>query len=124
MTVPPQTGATTVGGVNYRVTPEYLAQARTDTINTAQLVQDQLAQLKSYVQQLEAVWGGMARDTFLTLMQDYDVYARMLHDSLTDIASGLEGTYINYTQSEAQNINNLRAMGEDLPAPATGTNFD
>ncbi|CAG6394678.1 WXG100 family type VII secretion target [Streptomyces cocklensis] len=117
-------GSTTVGGVHYTVTPEYLAQARTDTINTAQRIEQQLAQLKSYVQQLESAWGGVARETFLVLMQDYDIYSRMLHDALTDIASGLQGTYVNYTQSEAQNINNLRALGEDLPAPPSGTNFD
>src|SRR5690242_13972395 len=102
-------GFATVGGVNYAVTPEYLAQARTDTLNTAQRIEEQLGQLKSYVQELESAWGGVARDTFLVLMQDYDIYARMLHDALTDIASGLQGTYANYINSEAQNINNLRA---------------
>jgi WXG100 family type VII secretion target len=117
-------GFADIGGVNYAVTPEYLAQARSDTIKTAQSIEQKLADLKAYVQQMEDTWGGVAYKTFVTLMQDYDTYARMLHDALTDIASGLQGTYINYVQSEEQNINNLRALGEDLPKPPTGTNFD
>ncbi|WP_078862789.1 WXG100 family type VII secretion target [Streptomyces sp. NRRL F-5123] len=116
--------STIVGGVNYHVTPEYLAQARTDTLKTAEAIEGQLAELKSYVQQVESAWDGIAQGTFVRLMQDYDIYARMLHDSLTDIASGLQGTYANYINSEAQNINNLHALGEDLPTPPTGTNFD
>jgi WXG100 family type VII secretion target len=117
-------GSTTVGGVHYTVTPEYLAGAHTDTLKTAQTIEQQLAQLKSYVQQLENAWGGVARDTFLVLMQDYDIYSRMLHDALADIASGLQGTYVNYVESEAVNIRNLRALHEALPTPPSGTNFD
>jgi WXG100 family type VII secretion target len=117
-------GSASVGGVNYRVSPEYVAQAATDTRNTADQIATQLAELKAFVVSLEEVWGGMAHQQFNVLMQDYDIYASMLHDALTGIEGGLRGTYTNYVESERQNITNLRALGEDLPTPPTGTNFD
>lgn len=107
--------STTVGGVTFRVTPEYLANAATNTDKTASELQDQLAQIKSYVVSLETVWQGVAQQQFSTLMQEYDIYARMLHDALTDIAGGLRGNYVNYRESEDANVNNLRALGEDIP---------
>lgn len=125
MTVPSDyTGDVTVGGVHYHVTPEYLAQAVADTNSTANEIADQLSDLQKYVQSVEAAWGGIAADQFNILMQDYNIYATMLHDALTDIADGLQGNYVNYVNSEEQNINNLRALGEELPAPPVGTNFN
>ena len=116
MTVNDGTGSsTTVGGVTFRVTPEYLANAATSTDRTAGEINDTLSQIKSYVTSLEAVWHGLAQQQFNTLMQEYDIYARMLHDALTDIASGLRGNYVNYRDSEESNVNNLRALGEDIP---------
>lgn len=106
---------TTVGGVTFRVTPEYLVNAASSTDKTANEIDDLLAQIKSYVVSLESVWQGVAQQQFNTLMQEYDIYARMLHDALTDIASGLRGNYVNYRDSEESNVNNLRALGEDIP---------
>lgn len=107
--------STTVGGVTFRVTPEYLVNAASSTDKTANEIDDQLAQIKSYVVSLESVWQGVAQQQFNTLMQEYDIYARMLHSALTDIASGLRGNYVNYRDSEESNVNNLRALGEDIP---------
>ncbi|MCO6000300.1 WXG100 family type VII secretion target [Actinoallomurus rhizosphaericola] len=125
MTVPSDyTGDVTVGGVHYHVTPEYLAQAVADTNSTADEIANQLSDLQQYVQSVEAAWGGIAADQFNILMTDYRLYATMLHDALTDIAQGLQGNYINYVDSEGQNINNLIALGEDIPAPPVDTNFN
>lgn len=107
---------TTVGGVTYKVTPEYLSNAATSTTNTATEIDGILAQIRSYVVSLEASWQGVAYNTFQTLMAEYDIYAKMLHDSLTDIASGLRGNYVNYTESEQTNINNLQSLDSSLPA--------
>jgi WXG100 family type VII secretion target len=104
------------GGVTFRVTPEYLAQSATSTDNTAAEIDTILAQIRSYVMSLEASWQGIAQQTFQTLMAEYDVYAKMLHDSLTDIASGLRGNYVNYDASERANINNLKSLDASLPA--------
>jgi WXG100 family type VII secretion target len=109
-------GTTTVGGVSYKVTPEYLSNAATSTDNTATEITGILAQIRSYVVGLEASWQGVAYNTFQTLMAEYDIYAKMLHESLTDIASGLRGNYVNYTDSEQTNINNLQALDASLPA--------
>jgi WXG100 family type VII secretion target len=106
----------TVGGVTYRVTPEYLSASATSTDNTAAEIDVILAQIRAYVVNLEASWQGVAQQTFQTLMAEYDVYAKMLHDSLIDIASGLRGNYVNYTESEQTNINNLKSLDATLPA--------
>jgi WXG100 family type VII secretion target len=124
---PIQTGAdgnAVSGGVHYRVTPEYLAQAMRDTYKTASLVNDQLSDIKAYVNWVEEIWGGIAHDQFTTLMQEWNTYSVMLHDALTDIAKGLDGTYVNYVDSEEQNIQNLEQLGADVPTPPTGTNFN
>lgn len=112
----PNDPSATVGGVTYRVTPEYLAQAATSTDSTAAEIDTVLAQIRSYVVGLEASWQGIAQQTFQTLMSEYDVYAKMLHDSLTDIASGLRGNYVNYTESEQANVANLKSLDGSIPA--------
>jgi hypothetical protein len=43
----------------------------------------------------------------------------MLHQALTGIASGLQGNYVNYSQSEERNISNLQAVSGAIP----GGNF-
>lgn len=105
----------TVGGVTYQVTPEYIAAAATDSTNTAAQIEGQLAEVKSYVNSLEASWRGIAHDRFVALMAEYDILARMLHDALTGIAGGLHGAYVNYKQSEDQNIRNLAAIESSMP---------
>ncbi|MEV6536987.1 WXG100 family type VII secretion target [Streptomyces sp. NPDC051639] len=120
----PTGGSTVSGGVHYKVTPEYLSSARSDTYNTADTISGQLTELKSYVTSLEETWGGVAHATFNTLMQEWNVYASMLHDALVDIGKGLDGTYVNYVGSEEQNIKTLQGLGADLTAPSGGTNFD
>jgi WXG100 family type VII secretion target len=106
----------TVGGVTYHVTPEYLAAAAGNTSNTAAEIDIILAQIRAYVVNIEAAWQGIAQQTFQTLMSEYDIYAKMLHDSLVDISSGLQGTYVNYTESEQTNISNLKSLDASLPA--------
>lgn len=110
---------TTVGGVTYQVTPEYLADAATSCGSTASEVQTQLSQLRTFVTGLEDVWRGIAHDQFTTLMAEFDTYSAMLHDALIDIGNGLEGNYVNYVNSEVQNIKNLNALGEDIPIPSS-----
>jgi hypothetical protein len=98
----------TVGGVTYRVTPEYLAGAATDTTTTASEIERQLAEIKSFV----------------SLMAEYDILANMLHQALTGIAGGLHGNYINYTQSEQQNLTNLAAIEASMPGgPGAAANL-
>ncbi|MER6252747.1 WXG100 family type VII secretion target [Streptomyces sp. NPDC001584] len=112
-----------IGGVTYRVTPEYLANASGNTMSTAVEISGQLSELKAYVSSLEASWQGIAHNQFQMLMDEYDIYARMLNDALEGISKGLQGNYVNYKESEQQNVNNLITLGVDLPKPATGTNF-
>jgi WXG100 family type VII secretion target len=114
---------TNVGGVHYEVTPEYLSNASTNTEKTANEIARQLAEIKNYVLSLESVWQGVAHNQFQTLMQEYDTYARMLHDALHGISQGLHGNYVNYKESEAQNLTNLTRLGEDVPIPPSGSHY-
>jgi hypothetical protein len=52
-------------------------------------------------------------------MDDYQIYANVLHQALLDIGSGLLNNFSNYDESEQQNINNLKAVGSSIP----GSNF-
>ncbi|MFE9453525.1 WXG100 family type VII secretion target [Streptomyces sp. NPDC006739] len=99
---------------DFKVTPEMVSQAATSCDGTAAELQAQLADLKTYVVNLEASWQGIAQNTFQDLMQEYDIYSRMLHDALTDIASGLRGNYVNYTDAEQQNIKSINTIQADL----------
>ncbi|WP_247197890.1 WXG100 family type VII secretion target [Streptomyces sp. GESEQ-35] len=66
-----------VGGVTYRVTPEYLANASSNTASTAAEISAHLAEQKTHVASLEARWQGIAHHQFQTLMAEYDIYARI-----------------------------------------------
>lgn len=110
---------TTPSGSAYQVTPADIAAAATSCTNTASQIDEQLSTLKSYVVNLESEWKGIAANTFTSLMTDYDTYAIMLHNALTDIASGLQGNYVNYTDAEQTNLNNLQTVNGSLP----GANF-
>ncbi|WP_326555175.1 WXG100 family type VII secretion target [Micromonospora sp. NBC_01813] len=106
---------TNVGGVTYQVTPDYLANAAVNAETTATELADLLAGIRSYVVSLEASWQGVAASSFQQLMQNYDVYAKMLNDSLNGIGGGLRGTYVNYTDAEEQVQQNIVAVDLDLP---------
>jgi WXG100 family type VII secretion target len=105
----------TVGSVTYRVTPEYVAAAANDTTITAADIAAELVDIRTYVNSLEASWGGVAHDRFVLLMAEYDVLARMLHDALTGIAGGLHGNYVNYKQTEEQNLANISSIESMMP---------
>lgn len=109
----------TAGGVTYQVTPEYLASAASDTSNTAEQIRSELAQLKSYVASLEESWKGIAHNRFVALMAEYDTLSAMLHDALTGISSGLHGNYVNYKDSEQQNLSNLVNIETAMPGGHT-----
>ncbi|MFC4033950.1 WXG100 family type VII secretion target [Streptomyces polygonati] len=98
----------------YQVTPEEVTTAAASCDSTAATVQEQLATLKSYVVDLEASWQGIAATTFQGLMAEYDTFSTMLHDALTDIASGLRGTYVNYSESEQTNIKTITTIQSGL----------
>jgi WXG100 family type VII secretion target len=106
--------------VNYKVTPEYVAAAAASCNSTADEIQGQLAELKSYVVNLEQVWQGVAANTFQVYMQEYDVYSAMLHQALTDIGSGLNGNQVNYQGSEQTNLNNIQKLESELPPARLG----
>jgi WXG100 family type VII secretion target len=102
------------GGV--KVTPEMISGAATSCTKTAGDLDQELATLKNYIVGLEAWWQGIAQNTFQELMQEYDTYAQMLHNALTDISGGLTGNYVNYTSTEQQNVTTINNIQNQLPA--------
>lgn len=112
--MPPNDPGVTVGGVTYRVTPQELQAAATNTDTTAAEIDAILGQIRNYVMSVE--WTGAAHNTFTALMADYDRYAQMLRTSLTNIGAGLRGNYANYTEAELAAISNLQNVNADLPS--------
>ncbi|MFE7115724.1 WXG100 family type VII secretion target [Streptomyces sp. NPDC057654] len=105
---------------NFRVTPQMIADAAVSCDNTAADVEAKLANLKSYVMQLEQSWQGIAHDTFQIYMAEYDTYAQMLHQALTSIASGLRGNEVNYKESEQDALQRIHTLQSELPTARLG----
>jgi WXG100 family type VII secretion target len=97
------------------VTPEMVTAAAASCDSTVADIDRELASLKSYVTQMHSIWGGVAADQWNALMTDFDIYGRMLHNSLTDIASGLRGNAVNYVDAEMANIQQLQTVNGDIP---------
>jgi WXG100 family type VII secretion target len=112
---------TTVGGVTYQATPGHIKHVGDECMRTADEISGQLAQLKSYVMDLEARWKGIAAQQFSALMTDFDIYGSMLHQALTGIGEGLYGTWRNYSDSEEQNIASLQTVNGSLPGAPGAT---
>jgi WXG100 family type VII secretion target len=106
---------TTPNMSGFQVTPDDLQQASVYVSNSAQNIMAQIQQLGTYAQGLSDFWQGSAQQAFETLMADYNTYATMLDNALTDISSGLNGNYVNYSQAEQTNLNNIVSV--QLPAP-------
>lgn len=102
-------------GSSFKVTPEEVNSAATNTENAANEITSELGALRQYVVNLEGSWQGIASNTFQTLMVDYDTFSKMLIQSLHDISSGLRGNYVNYSSSEESNIGNLKAVNGSIP---------
>jgi WXG100 family type VII secretion target len=108
---------------DFQVTPEMLAAGALSCQQTAQFIDDRLSALRSYIVSLESEWQGVAKTTFDELMRNYDVYARMMHNSLTDIGSGLRGNMVNYVDAEGVNVRQLAGVdGHAMPGQA-GSSF-
>jgi uncharacterized protein YukE len=92
-----------------------VAHAAHGCTTTAAEIAHQLQTLKTYVIDLRTFWHGVSAQTFEALMIDWDVYAGMLHQALLGIGDGLRGNWVNYSQSEADNIRNLKQVEGALP---------
>lgn len=94
----------------YRVTPEEVSAAATYVDKTAADIDAKINTLGVYVASLAEYWQGSAHIAFETLMADYNIYARMLHNALADVANGLRGNYVNYVDSEQANLANIHRV--------------
>ncbi|GLZ01020.1 WXG100 family type VII secretion target [Actinoplanes sp. NBRC 103695] len=104
-----------MGMTPVNVTPEMVTAAAGSCDTTAQQIDGELAALKTYVENLHTIWGGVSADQWAILMADFDVFGRMLHNSLTDIGQGLRGNAVNYVDTELANIAQLKAVDGDIP---------
>ena len=106
--------------MDLKVTPEYVAQAAASCQSTASTIADQLSSLKQYVMGTEAWWGGIASETFQEMMSLYDSCSAALNQALTDIGSGLQGNYVNYTAAEQANVTSIRNIENELSTANLG----
>ena len=106
--------------MSFQVTPEYLTGAAKACDTTNGEVQGQLSSLRQYVVGMEADWQGIAASTFQSLMAEYDRCAAALQDALTGIASGLRGSWTNYTENEQANTTTITNIQQGLPSPKLG----
>ncbi|MFE7751935.1 WXG100 family type VII secretion target [Streptomyces sp. NPDC057428] len=97
-------------GVLYDTTPQDLRDKAIDISVTQQTVQDELNNLKSYVQGLESVWGGIAHNTFRGLMIEWDTHATHMQSALLGISHGLSSSADNYLHGEHANVSNLNKV--------------
>ena len=111
----------------YNVTPQYVSEAAQQADNTANDVLTQLTNLQSYVNQLVGdaagaaggtagayQWMGVTASQFSELMNNVHIYSVALHDALVDIGEGLRGNYVNYVNSEADNLRGLQSIDGGL----------
>ncbi len=98
-----------------RVTPQMVTEAASDCDRTAGEIAAQLASLKSYVMELQAMWHGVASNRFTELMALFDQHARHLNEALTGIAQGLRTNAVNYVTHEEVNVVNLNNISAGLP---------
>ena len=94
----------------YKVTPGDVNAAATYVDNRAADIDSKISTLGTYVAGLSEFWQGSAHTAFETLMADYTIYARMLHNALADVAGGLRGNYVNYIESENTNLGNIHKV--------------
>jgi WXG100 family type VII secretion target len=104
----------------FNVTPEYVSQAAAACQSTAGDIQEQLASLQTYIVNMEGWWKGIASTTFQELMTEYSTYSAMLYNALTDIGSGLNGNYVNYTDTENANIATITSIQSALSTTNLG----
>jgi len=109
----------TVQTSDFQVTPEYVTNAAASCQNTANEIWEQLATLQVYIEGMDQIWQGIASNTFQDLMVQYNTYATMLYNALTDIGQGLQGNYVNYTSAEQANLTTITTIEQALQ----GTNF-
>lgn len=102
------------------MTPGELAVARTDSVNSAASIADQLEALGRYVDELGGEWMGNAKETFLMLMGEYHLHATSLQETLEGIAANLGSNHNAVLDTEHTNIRLLTPhndTGAKLSAP-------
>ncbi|WP_306204565.1 WXG100 family type VII secretion target [Actinoplanes sp. RD1] len=92
------------------VTPEMISDAAVSCDNTAAEIDAELASVRKFVVNLEALWHGTAANNFSNVTYDFDTCGRNLHNALTGIAAGLRRTSTNYVEAETANVSTLTAV--------------
>jgi hypothetical protein len=120
--------------VPFAVTPDGVQDAARSCDQAANDVLTQLGNLKSFVLNLvgEASadlgagagagvsagsayqWMGVTAAQFGEMMNNVQVYSMMLHDALIDIENGLKGNFVNYVNSEADNLAGIQNIDNGL----------
>ena len=98
----------------FTVTPALVTQASTDCSSTATNVEQQLEQLKAFVESM-GQYTGITADNWRLLMDAVHGDALNLHTALVGIADGLKGNYDVYTEVEVINNKQIEDIANQLP---------
>jgi hypothetical protein len=121
--------------VPFAVTPDGVQNAALSCDQAANDVLTQLGNLQTFVQNLVGEstadlaagagasgvgagsayqWMGVTAAQFGEMMNNVQVYSMMLHDALIDIENGLKGNFVNYVNSEADNLAGIQNIDNGL----------
>jgi len=90
-------------GGNILVTFGAVQQAQGDTQTTANNLNQQLGDLKSYLQPLVATWTGAASSDYQAKQAQWDQAQQALNDILARISMALGTAHTNYVSTEQTN---------------------
>lgn len=94
----------------FGVLPIDVAQASVNCHATADEILGKLFGLQNYVEEIGAEWLGVASGTFQIIMDNWTVYARMLHNALDDIGTGLQNNFIADVRMEEENNGQIQQI--------------
>jgi WXG100 family type VII secretion target len=109
-------GRASVPAGAFKATPQDISDASSACYNTAGQIWQELGTLYNYIQGMEQWWQGIASTTFQELMVEYNTYSQMLYNALLDISTGLNGNFVNYSDTENANIQTVTSIQDQLSA--------
>lgn len=85
------------------VTFDSIAQAQSDVTLTVSSIDQQMADLKSFLAPIVAQWKGQAFDQYQALQGQWDTAANDLNVVLGQIGTALGEAHVNYLATESRN---------------------
>ena len=95
------------------VTSQVLLDKASDCESSAGDLDGKLIGLRQFTDQMVGIWGGVAMQSFVNLMGEFQRQGYRIHQALLDIAAGLRrdaNAYIDTEGGATTNINSVAAL--------------